>query len=778
MPEASQDAMSHNGKARGYIYSLSLIFFLSGFASLIYQVVWQRLLTLYYGVGSIAITLIVSVYMFGLGVGALIGGYLAERIRRRVLLYFIVEATLGIFGLSSLSFLDFLGRYTAGTSHTISLLCIVLFLCLPTLLMGITLPLLTKIFNSITGDFYRSISFLYFINTLGATIGALFASYIAITFWGLDGAIYCAVIINILLALLIVALPGIVIEDHKDTYSEKQIDVEAGEFGRWAYLCVFITGFLAIGYEIVWFRVIGVLVKSSPYSFSSMLFIYLAGIALGSYAMEKYIRQHKFINKRTLFFRIQFFIGIYVIGIFIGYYYLTLYTPLSKLTAKSFKFLLHPPLPDFLPSLALMFSSLNNFLQSIFSVLDIFFWPGIFIFVPTVLMGASFPLISYLGLSRRDQEGKTVGTVYFFNVLGNLLGGIITGFFLLPLIGTEPSLLLFSLLGITFILFKENALVLRSIVLVLVCFVFSVSFFPRSGDLYRAIHTVPGRNYIPYFEEGVDGVIMTYINGDHVTNYINGVGHGVRPGYLFYIETIITASHVQYPKNVLIIGYGTGAIVEALLLDPGIEHITLVEINKALIANLSKSPFFEKMLSDRRITLIFDDGRRYLQRTTGKFDIIMIDPLNTTTAYSNNLYSSQFFQLAQIHLNPDGVLFVWMDEHNVMPKTIATVFNYVNMYTLGPGDSFCIASSMQLKYNAQKGTTMLERFPQKIRDGITSRWSSSVAIIGNREHIMQVTTNSLTNKDWEPICEYYLRPYDRWTMRRAQNIHEWQTRHH
>ncbi len=263
---------------------------------------------------------------------------------------------------------------------------------------------------------------------------------------------------------------------------------------------------------------------------------------------------------------------------------------------------------------------------------------------------------------------------------------------------------------------------------------------------------------------------MTYIKDDRVINYINGVMHGLRPGYSFYVETIITSSHVQYPKNVLIIGYGTGSIVEALLLDPGIEHITLVEINKALIANLSKNPFFEHMLSDRRIELIFDDGRRYLQRTEEKFDIIMIDPLHSTTAYSNNLYSSQFFALARDHLNQAGILCVWMDEHNVMPKTIATVFNYVNMYALGWTDSFCLASSMPLQYNAQKGNALLERFPRKYREGITSLWSTNVAIIANREHIMQVTANSLTNKDWEPVCEYYLRPYDRWAMRRVQNM--------
>jgi spermidine synthase len=405
-----------------------------------------------------------------------------------------------------------------------------------------------------------------------------------------------------------------------------------------------------------------------------------------------------------------------------------------------------------------------------FSVLDIFFWPGVFTFIPTVLMGASFPLISYLGLTRQDQEGKTVGTVYFFNVAGNLLGGIVTGFILLPLIGSELALLFFSLIGITFILFKENAFIPKNIVLVIVCCALSISLFPRSGELYRAIHTTPGPDYKTYFEEGVDGVIMTYIKDDHVINYINGVGHGVRPGYGFYVETIIASSHVQHTKNVLIIGYGTGSIVEALLLDPGIERITLVEINKALIANLAKNKLFEHMLFDRRIELIFDDGRRYLQKTEKKFDIIMIDPLHSTTAYSNNLYSSQFFALARDHLNQAGILCVWMDEHNVMPKTIATVFNYVTMYALGWTDSFCLASSMPLQFNPQKGDSLLERFPRKYREGISSLWSTNVAIIANRDHIMQVTANSLTNKDWEPVCEYYLRPYDRWAMRRVQNM--------
>ena len=182
---------------------LAFVFFFSGFASLMYQIAWQRLLTLYYGVGTISITLIVSVYMFGLGVGALIGGALAERIHDKLRLYFVVQLLLALFGFVSLPFLDFLGRLTAGSNYVISLWYMGSFLILPTTLMGMTLPLLTKIFIRFAKDLLSTVSYLYFLNTVGAACGALFASYVFISFFGLHAAVYCAAAIDIVLAALI-----------------------------------------------------------------------------------------------------------------------------------------------------------------------------------------------------------------------------------------------------------------------------------------------------------------------------------------------------------------------------------------------------------------------------------------------------------------------------------------------------------------------------------------------------------------------------------------------
>jgi len=728
----------------------SFIFFFSGFAALMYQVSWQRLLTVHYGVGTVSITLIVSVYMFGMGIGSLFGGFLAERIKNKILLYFIVELLIGFFGLVSLSFLDFLGRYTAGSSYILSFFYMFLFLSLPTLLMGITLPLLTKIFNNLIHDFLRTVSILYFLNTLGAAAGAVFASYAVISFFGLDTAVYFAVIINFLLAVLIfLAKYYPEVAPRQGAGHEPLQDNREGIFGRIAYLLVFVTGFLAIGYEIAWFRVIGILVKASPYAFSSILSVYLLGIAVGSLFMGRYLERHKNLNRKNIFFLIQFSIGIYVILIFAGYYYLTKYTPLGLFTRISFSNILHPRF--LMPS----FESLSSFLRDMYTIFDVFLWPAVFVFVPTVLMGASFPLISLLALSRRDREGSTVGTVYFFNITGNVLGGIVTGFLLLPYLGTEITLLLFSLVGIIFAIFVSGPPVggLQPAVktaVVLITAAASIILFPGKGRLYETMHTSPGRDFETYFEEGVDGTIMTYKKDETVKNYINGRAHGGRPGYWFYYEAIEAAAFAPKMENVLLIGYGTGSIAEAVLKVDEVRKVTLVELNRTLIRNLKKIPLFREMLSDKKIDLIIDDGRRFLLRTGRKYDLILIDPLLTTTSYSNNLYSRQFFLLAKKHLNRGGILMVYTEEHRVMPKTLLSVFERVRMY-----DFFLLASDVPFKRNPERSEKLIARFPPEVRARLAERYGPDT-FLGDQEYIRKISGSYPINQDWKPVCEYYL----------------------
>ncbi|MCI5157193.1 MAG: hypothetical protein D3906_01920 [Candidatus Electrothrix sp. AUS1_2] len=495
---------------------LSFIFFASGIASLIYQVAWQRLLTLHYGVGHLSTTLIVSVFMLGLGSGAYFGSSYIEKAENKIFCYFLIEFALGCFGLFSFKFLSLLGEVTAGSSYWLSFIYIFIFLSFPTFLMGMTLPLIVKIYNQFHKNFAHSISYLYFINTVGAAFGSLFASYFLISLFGLDQAVYFAAAINFTLSGCIFLL---IINKH-NTESNKNIPLESiSIYGtlsiNTASLLVFITGFIAIGYEIVWFRFIGNIVKSSPYVFSSVLFVYLLGIGSGAYIIEKIITKWQSESADNLFFVLQCLVGIAGGGTFLLYYYLSKHSCFFHyFTYKSFTTLLHPE-PVFNLNSA---SSLKGIFWQLYGWLDIFGWSFLFLFIPTVLMGASFPLLSCIALNKKDSEAVTIGRIYGSNVAGNLMGGLFTGLVLLPFLGTANTVLLFSLISISFgwlIRYKISQwLLVGSRVIVLSVVFLFVLFFPSNDKLYGIVYpdSLYGAVYPDmekHFDEGMNGLVMT-----------------------------------------------------------------------------------------------------------------------------------------------------------------------------------------------------------------------------------------------------------------------------
>lgn len=759
----------------------TIVFFSSGFASLIYQVVWQRLLTVNYGVAAISITLIVSVYMFGLGLGSLVGGHLAERVKNRVRLYFGVELLLGVFGIISLPFLDFLGKHTAGSDYSLSFVYMFLFLSVPTFLMGITLPLLTKIFNRLVHNFLRSVSFLYFINTLGAGVGALFASYVLVSFFGLNTAVYVAVAINFVLAVVIFLAGYLPEATGVAERAHVQEELSDPGFAKLACLAVLVTGFLAIAYEIAWFRVVGLLVKTSPYAFSSILAVYLFGIAMGSYGMSRYVRRRPSVNKKSLFFGLQFSIALYGVLSFLGYHYLTQYTTFGDLTVASFSSALHPRF-----DLPLNWSA-AEMARSLYWLLDVFFWSGFFVLIPTILMGASFPLISWLALSDVTKEGKTVGTVYFFNILGNVFGGVVTGFGLLAYLGTEITLLIFSLVGLSFGLFVTQVAGKRlspyqRALPVGVAVVLCVFLFPSKGEFYATMHKVGLQPYsLPrtwarfsgidkpmyqyrqwlkqrgpfepmeefHLEEGVDGVVVTAGWKGRLGSWINGLAEGGRPGYIFYNKTVETVRFALDSKKVLLIGFGTGSVADAIRRDDQVNEVTIVELNRTLMRNLNKMALFREILADPKVKLVIEDGRRYLLRTKETFDLVMMDPIRSTTAYSNNIYSKEFFEVVKRRLSDRGVLYVWTDERRSLPKTVASVFPYIRWYY-----GFCLGSGWPFEKNDRRSEILLSRLSPSYQEGYHR--VGHTRYLGGREELFDACTAYPINHDWKPTCEYYL----------------------
>jgi predicted membrane-bound spermidine synthase len=701
--------------------------------------------------------------MFGLGVGGLVGGLLAERVKSRMTVFFVVQVAIGCFAVASILLLDRIGERTAGAGYVTSFAVMSLYLILPTFLMGITLPLLVKIVNGLAHDFIQTVSLLYFVNTIGAAVGALFGSYVLISLYGLDTAVYVGAAINICLGLIVFVMRHVPERLGRLERTPTELAADQSYLGRIAYLLVFVTGFVAIGYEIVWFRVIGVLVKASSYAFSSVLCIYLAGIAVGSFAMGRYLHKHRVRSRRQLYFKMQFFIGLTAMALFAGYYYLTRYTGFGLYTEVSFECSVHPPL-----------QSSGSMLRDLFCSMDIFLWPMFFVLVPTGLMGASFPLVSSLALPRKDAEGRTVGLVFFFTIAGNVAGAVVTAFVLLGLLGTERTMLLFGSVGILFGLLvtrmrARDMGILERVMMVVVLLAAGVLFMPAKCQLYELIHASPGEQFTTYLAEGTDGVVVTYEYGENVANYINGLAHGMRPQPLFSYETVEAASYAPSAEDVLVIGFGTGAVTEVILKADGVRSVTVVEISRTLMQNLQKVTVIAEILSDERVDLVIEDGRRFLLRTDEKFDLILTDPMRATTSHSNNLYSRDFYEIAKQRLNPGGVVMVGIYEtdeaiNRVMRKTVASAFQYVRAYRF-----FCLASDEPFEQDSERKQQLISEFPPALQKMLSSdamldpaetggggQGQPRPVYLGDQDYIRDYAADYPINRDTKPVCEYYI----------------------
>ncbi len=733
---------------------LYILFFLSGVSALIYQITWQRLLTIHYGVGAVSITLIVSIYMLGLGLGALLGGYIAERFQNHVQQYFWVEFGVGLFGLGSFPLMTTIGKWTSASPLVFTIILKFFLLCIPTILMGMALPILIKIFTRCQLNITQSLSKLYFINTMGGAAGCLLACYGLISFYGIDAAIYSAAFINILLAgFILLSAKFFPLRDPISKEEPLRMQTNVGGREMQFAVIVFISGFIAIGYEIAWVRVIAVLIKNSPYAFASVLAVYLAGIAIGSLLIGKVIKNFSESKKIKLLYLLQVLLAAAVFVIFVGYYYLTLWTPLGHLTEISFSQPMHPPLHLLMKDYD--FKSLTQVAFFTFRLLTVLIWPLFFIFVPTILIGATFPLVTGLATENKSKIAWNVGRMYGVNIAGNILGALITGFVFLPFFGLEQTLLLVIIIGLLFTIpiLDHSQIKMRYALFVAVIFC-ALYFFPRNSEIYKAIHPRLA-GFEQYFTEGVDGVVMTYVTQDgRVENFINGDSHGGRPAFSFYTQVLEAVHVAPDANNVLVIGYGTGTVTEAVLKIPSVNRVTVVELNRTLLNNLQKIPMYQKMMADPRIEFVIDDGRRFLQKDTKVYDLVFMSPLRAASAYSTNIYSQQFFELISSRLSAKGVFVVWSDSLDPTFRTLDKVFAYKRCH-LRDIEGFFLASNNPFGNSDKENfKQVLSSFNRADQEQIfeTSKGFKYVSDQSMRKHAY----NYLPTQDWRPISEYYL----------------------
>jgi spermidine synthase len=690
------------------MFPLALIVFCaSGFAALLYQVIWQRLLAIFSGADVYSATIIVAAFMGGLGVGHIAGGHVADRVSRRasLVLFGAAELAVGVFGLFSGSLYygmlyDRLGGLDLGRGA----IALILFVSLlwPTFFMGASLPLLARALTDRIDRAASTVGSLYGFNTVGAAAGAIVATWVLLPAIGLEGSLQLGAALNAACALVMLPvawrMPGsdvgrVLVDpaERDDGAFGRRVrkDPPYGPFWWWAAIYGF-AGFLALSYEIVWFRLLGVVVKSTAFTFGTLLTMYLAGIGLG--ALVGSARASRAEQPARTFFMLQaagglsagLLLALFVLladdtralrGYFAGYEPLSVRDSVLALRTLVLNLFPGPDAPAKAPA---------NFLRLYVMV------PLLLVVPPTFLMGCAFPYLQRVVQTDPRRVGRRVGTLLLANIVGSMLGTVVTGWLLLGVLGTAATLKLLGALSSAFVLgavlnTRPRPTPAVALGLTAAAALVLVAVMPGGALLWARLHGTTADRMI--FAEDNSGLSVIKAEEDGFSGqkvvFVNGVGQSVIPyGDIHTALGALPALVHPNPRDVAIIGLGSGDTVYAAAGRPETVRVTRIEIIGPQLATLQELTRrdgyagLRALLADPRVEHVVGDGRAYLMRTTRRFDIIEADALRPTSAYSGNLYSDAYFTLVKNRLKPNGLAATWAPTQRVH-NTFIHVFPYV-----------------------------------------------------------------------------------------------------
>jgi spermidine synthase len=666
------------------------LFFVSGMAALIYQTAWHRLLGLFAGADTIAAALVVGAFLLGLGVGSLAAGLYADRLSRRAALiaFALCEVGIAVFALASpWLYYDVIYRNLLPISASRAVVFAVVFagLLWPTFLMGCSLPFLSKaVVRQIEGS-AELIGWLYGVNTLGAAVGAAVGGWYLIGTIGFDATIQVGAALNAAVAVGGLWLArGLDLEAREAPPPVETIPGDTALVRRWALL-VFISGFLIVALQIVWYRLIGVLLQSNGYSFSLVLAVFLLGDALGLMAGSRLI--DRIADARRFFFLMQ---GLATAVALAGAWAVYLGIGVGVL-------------PDTFVNRDIVTSNAGDLLM-IALLLAIVVLPASFI------MGFSFPVVQKAVQQDIGRLGSRVGYVQLANIVGNSAGSLVAGLFLLDHLGTPGTLKLLVAIGLAFSVlqlfhsrgpawaFVPAALLAAGLLL-----------FPGGEPFWRRLHGLTTERAI-VAEDKTGLSLMRFVAPERALLYIQGHSQSNLPFHTVhnFLGAIGPLAHPA-PRRVLVIGSGTGGTPYAAGAHPATEKVTAVEIVEPVIETLRRFTAdggklgVDQLLAGGKYEVAVADGRHKLALDREQYDVIEADAILPKTALSGLLNSQEFFRQVRAKLAPGGIYVQWAPTERSV-ATFRSVFPYVTM--VHPA---LLGSDSPIPYDREKILAQLEQ---------------------------------------------------------------------
>lgn len=686
------------------------LFLVSGSTGLLYEVAFGKLLAYVFGATAYAVSTVLAAFMGGMALGAHLGGKRAARFGRPLAAYGVLEIIVGLVVAASPAALDALTRAYVSLAQkapdSLALLTAIrggmtaLVVIVPTVAMGATLPVLSRVVAGEVGTTSkRRLSFLYAVNTAGGAIGALTSAYLVLPALGVRGTIWAAALANV--AIGTTAIVTAKRERNEAPKAERKSETEAASHGPderatatardpepFALAFALASGFVVFAAEVIETHLLALLIGNSAYAFGLMLAVFLVCLALGA--------------ARAFAFADKLGEGAIALGLGAAAASLALTMPLWAELPRLFMFA-----GKYVDSFA------GRELVRALAALVI-------LAVPTFFLGTTFPLLLHRIASRPDVAAR-VGRLTVVNTVGTILGSILTGYFVLPWLGSQRSLAgVGVLLAIASVLAsrafapgidqdkrsagKTFALPAVALVLLVVAPRWDMARMTNGANVYFTAGPPPDR--IEMMREDVHGGVTTVARrGDVLTLYTNGKFQGDNGGEMAAQRRFahFPSMFVTNERRVLVVGLGTGTTLGTITAYPW-QHIEVAEISPAIVE--ASRVFFSgparESLSDPRVELEVVDGRNHLLVSPNRYDLVTMELSSVWFAGASSLYSREFYELVRSRLAEGGILQQWVQLHHIrrrelaaIVRTLRVVFPHVALF-VGGSQGILVASEKPL----------------------------------------------------------------------------------
>jgi len=686
---------------RGLILLLLLV---SGFAGLTYELTWTKQLTLVFGVTSGAISTVLAAFMCGLALGSALLGKRADRARRPLALYGALELGIGasafclpyvFHGLNS-TYVAMARALPGATWAFVALRYLLCFavLLVPTALMGGTLPAISRAWVREKERIGAGVGLLYGVNTLGGVLGTIATGFLLLQVLGVGDTIRAAVALNLLAGFTSLWLARRTSTAQspagRETARDETVREAKSEAGRLLLGAFALAGATSLAYEVLWTRVLVYFTGQTIYAFSTILACFLIGIALGSLVVTRLVDRMR--DQVAIF-------GLLELGIGLSAAYLLL--------------LIHQLYP------------LGHVVSELLPGRAWWVWFAItfaLLLVPTVLMGATMPVVTRAYARQVERLGSRLGLLYAANTVGCVIGSLGTGFWLIGWLGAQRGVLAVAalnvLLGVVLLgcsRWRRGAKMVAGLAGVAVlASAMALSWHPRAVALCRSEYVGLGQQLL-YYHEGSEASLAVLANpeGSRELN-INGSG----TAYTDYDDVVVhkMLAHLpmllaEEPQRALVVGFGLGSTSWSISRYP-VERVDCVELvpeereTAQLFLDDNKG-----ILEEPRFRFIVNDGRNYLLTTAETYDVISINAINPSL--SPYLYTQEFYELCRRRLRPGGVVCAWvptnMSRFPTLARTFLTGFEHVSLWFCNPFHAVLVATPGPLALDLPDLTARMAR---------------------------------------------------------------------